>query len=98
MPTVIEWSDDSDDEVPSPPKRSRRSSFGGRQSGGKPSKKQKKRRPFTDEEKEAIRVGVREFGKGNWALIRLNSDGVLMSRTSVNIKDAYRTMENRGEV
>lgn len=99
-PTVIEWSDsgDDDDEVPSPSKRSRRSSFGGRQSGGKPGKKQKKRRPFTDEEKEAIRAGVREFGKGKWAEIRLNSDGILMSRTTVNIKDAYRTMENRGEV
>ena len=87
-----EYLDSSDDEMPFPAKRSRSSSFQRRrQPSGKPRKKQKSRRPFTNEEKEAIRAGVDEFGKGNWALIRECSNGVLLSRTNVNIKDAYRT-------
>lgn len=95
-PTVIEWSESDDDEVllrPPP----RRSSSAGNRRRSSPKKPQKRRR-FTDEEKEAIREGVRLYGAGNWAVIRLNSNGILMSRTGVNIKDAYRTMKNKGEI
>jgi len=98
-PTVIEWSESEDDEVPPPT----RVSIGRRRSGEMPRgikkpKAPKKRRPFTDEEKEAIRAGVYRFGVGNWKWIRINSDRVLLSRTNVNIKDCYRNMKNRGEI
>lgn len=81
-PTVIEWSDSEDDEVPTMPKRPAHSSV---DLTTKP-KAPRKRRRFSDEEKEAIRAGVHRYGAGQWALIRQNSNGVLLSRTNVNIK------------
>jgi hypothetical protein len=81
--SVIGWSSESEDE-PSP-KRPRKS------------RKVHKRRRFTEEEMEAIRAGVRRFGEGKWTYIRINSGGVLLSRTNVNIKDCYRNMVKRGE-
>jgi hypothetical protein len=97
--TVIEWSSESEGDVAPPAKRARSSSAGRRSLSDMPRgvKKPKKRRPFTDEEKEAIRAGVQRFGEGRWALIRLNSDGILLSRTNVNIKDCYRNMLKRNE-
>lgn len=58
-----------------------------------------KRRPFTQEEEQAIRDGVRRLGVGKWALILDNSDGVLDSRTGTNIKDRYyRNMLKNGDI
>lgn len=92
--SVVGWSSESDDEPCLPKKRPRK-----RKSEAPPrrSQKLKKKRKFTEEEMEAIRAGVRRFKKGDWTTIRINSGGVLMHRTNVNIKDCYRNMEKRGE-
>lgn len=44
------------------------------------------RRRFTDEEKRAIREGVRVFGKGHWAVIKDKYSIILNDRTSGQIK------------
>lgn len=105
-PTVIEWSGSEDDDIPlpppPPPKRARyrggSTSGGRRRSSGGTRKKYPGRRFFTTEEKLAIKRGVERFGVGQWVTIRINSDGILMSRTGTQIKDCYRTMLKRGEI
>ena len=57
-----------------------------------------KRKKFTEEEKGAIKLGVQRFGFGRWAQIKEYYAEELMDRTSVNIKDCYRTMQRKGEV
>jgi hypothetical protein len=92
--SVVGWSSESEEE-PFPPKKHPQK----RKSQAQPLrfKKPKKRRKFTEVEMDAICAGVRRFGKGEWNTIRINSGGVLLSRTTVNIKDCYRNMEKRGE-
>ncbi len=46
----------------------------------------RQRRFFTEEEKQAIREGVRRFGKGHWATIKAEYAIILRNRTSVQIK------------
>jgi hypothetical protein len=92
--SVVGWSSESDDEPCLPKKRPRKRKS---EAPSRRSQKLKKKRNFTEEEMEAIRAGVRRFGKGDWTTIRINSGGVLMNRTNVNIKDCYRNMEKRGE-
>lgn len=58
----------------------------------------RKRRRFTEDEKTAIRQGVRNHGFGKWAAIKAEFSVVLRNRTSVNIKDCYRTMMKHNEV
>lgn len=58
----------------------------------------KKRKRWTDEEKEAVRQGIAEHGVGRWALIKSDWAMELRDRTSVQIKDCYRTMLKRGEL
>lgn len=62
-----------------------------------PPKKYKKRY-WTAIEKEAVKSGVETLGVGNWSRIKSMYGQILKNRTSVNIKDCYRTMRNRGEV
>jgi len=57
-----------------------------------------KRKKFTEEEKGAIKLGVERFGFGRWAQIKEYYAEELHDRTSVNIKDCYRTMQKKGEV
>lgn len=57
-----------------------------------------KRKKFTEEEKGAIKLGVQRFGFGKWAQIKEYYAEELKDRTSVNIKDCYRTMQRKGEV
>lgn len=52
---------------------------------------------FTTEETDAVRLGVALFGVGCWKDIQ-ESDSRLKHRTTVQIKDKYRTMVNRGEL
>ncbi|KAJ8373541.1 hypothetical protein SKAU_G00041210 [Synaphobranchus kaupii] len=55
-----------------------------------PKKPQEERKFWTEEEAEWIRQGVVKYGEGCWAKIR---DGFpFRGRTSVNIKDKWRTM------
>lgn len=58
----------------------------------------RKRRKFTEQEKVAIREGVRKFGFGKWSKIREEYGEILRQRTNVNIKDCYRTMMSKDEV
>jgi hypothetical protein len=57
----------------------------------------RKKMRFSQAEKEAIRQGVMKYGIGKWAQIRSGHAVTLLNRTSVNIKDCYRTMCKRGE-
>ena len=52
-----------------------------------------KKRRFTEEEKKAIKDGVNIFGVGKWADIKALYAVQLRHRTSVQIKDCYRTMQ-----
>jgi hypothetical protein len=58
----------------------------------------RKRRAFTEEEKDVIRGGVETFGIGHWAEIKAHYFVILRHRTSVQIKDCYRTMVKKNEV
>jgi len=62
------------------------------------SKSRRKRVPWTSSEKAAIREGVQQFSVGEWAIIKENYCTILGTRTSVQIKDQYRTMCKRGEL
>lgn len=57
--------------------------------------KKLKRIPYTQKEKNTLLLGVEQFGKGNWGLIRNRFASVfdMNSRTNVNLKDLYRTLE-----
>jgi hypothetical protein len=59
--------------------------------------KKQKRTKFTPDEEDAIREGVKRFGVGNWKYIKEN-DSRLDARTTVQIKDKYRTLLQKGEV
>jgi hypothetical protein len=63
--------------------------------GETPRKKRKvnrTRRKFTAKEKEAVINGVQKHGKGNWSAIKQDSNGVLASRSTIQIKDLHRTL------
>ena len=45
-----------------------------------------KRKPYSEEEKRAIREGVKKFGVGKWSAIKADYSIILRHRTSVNIK------------
>lgn len=62
----------------------------------KPDGSRKKMR-FSEAEKEAIRQGVLKFGVGKWAQTKAAHEVTLRNRTSVMIKDCYRTMCKKGE-
>mmetsp|Transcript_8402 Transcript_8402/g.18944 ORF Transcript_8402/g.18944 Transcript_8402/m.18944 type:complete len:1013 (+) Transcript_8402:439-3477(+) len=58
----------------------------------------RKRKKWTEEEKDAVREGVEAYGVGRWAVIKSEWAMALQDRTSVQIKDCYRTMLKRGEI
>jgi len=58
----------------------------------------KKRKRFTNEEKEAVKKGVEQYGPGDWKSIKQHYYGILHHRTPVQIKDCYRTMVKRGDL
>ena len=66
--------------------------------GNSQTKPYKGRRPWTDEEKNALRVGVDAKGVGSWAIIKDYQQDILKWRTSGQIKDCYRTMKRKGEI
>jgi hypothetical protein len=69
-------SDDNHNPSPSPASKRRKSQ----------EKKYEGRRRFTDEEKRAIKEGVREKGMGKWAEIKELYWATLQDRTSQQIK------------
>jgi len=65
--------------------------------GGNPPKKRVKssgspRRGFTEQEKQALIMGVQQHGVGNWSMIQKSSNGALSSRSTGQIKDLWRTI------
>jgi hypothetical protein len=58
----------------------------------------KERHYFSDEEIDAILSGVDKYGIGKWNMIKNDSEfaTILINRTSVNIKDKYRTLVKQG--
>jgi len=58
----------------------------------------RRRRRWTDEEKTAIKEGVRIHGVGHWVEIKKMYGEILRNRTSVQIKDCWRTMTKNNEV
>jgi hypothetical protein len=92
----VQWDDEEDENIT--------------EEGETPSKKIKlekiehkaRKRPekFTEEEKTAIKNGVNEYGESNWAKIKydIKYKEILNNRTSVQIKDAYRTMKKNNQV
>ncbi|CAB9518349.1 Myb-like DNA-binding domain [Seminavis robusta] len=58
----------------------------------------KQRRFYSSEEKQALREGINEHGVGKWKEILDDHSEVFQGRTSVNLKDLYRTMTKNGEI
>lgn len=54
-------------------------------------KSRRRRNPFTEEEKEAILKGYKKYGR-QWAKIKMKYEGILESRTNVDIKDCHRNL------
>ncbi|XP_048829224.1 telomeric repeat binding factor a [Brienomyrus brachyistius] len=82
--TKAEWSDE-ESLFGSPMRIGSRDSTSGDGSGGQILKKK-----WTVEESEWLKKGVAKYGEGNWAQIR--NSFPFVGRTSVNIKDRWRTM------
>lgn len=57
-----------------------------------------RRHPWTPEEVAALISGYEKYGMGKWARIKQEHGYVLRNRTSVQIKDKFRTMQRRGEL
>jgi len=56
----------------------------------------RRKKRWTEEEREAVIQGVRKFGPGSWSKIKNEYDRILADRSSVNIKDCYRTLVKQG--
>lgn len=57
-----------------------------------------KRLKWTDEEKTAVREGVRKYGVGKWKEIKAEYNAILRNRNPVQIKDCFRTMTKHDKV
>ena len=57
-----------------------------------------KRLKWTEEEKTAVKQGVKECGVGKWREIKYQYGKILRNRTPVQIKDCWRTMTKNNEV
>ncbi len=99
-------SSDDDEDIPSPSAKSRavpptpvpRIQPQSTRGVNVPRSAGKKRKRWTDEEKDIVRKGIRRHGVGHWAMIKSDWPMELRDRTSVQIKDCYRTMLKRGEL
>ncbi|KAL7557795.1 hypothetical protein ACA910_003840 [Epithemia clementina (nom. ined.)] len=60
--------------------------------------KVKRRFRWTEQEKNCVKIGVQKFGIGRWALIKKEYAQILRNRTSVQVKDCWRTMTKSGEI
>lgn len=53
------------------------------------------RKFWTEAESAYLVLGVKLYGKGNWSMIQSNFANKLKDRTQVQLKDRYRTLQNR---
>lgn len=104
--------DDDDEDIPDPPEDGTLlSDLPERAAAAKSSRKTPKKSPkrtqvksyagrrvWTDQEKRAVKEGIRHFGLGKWADIKGYYEVILQYRTSTQIKDCYRTMAKRNEL
>ena len=58
----------------------------------------RKRKAWSIFEANAVKAGVVKFGSGNWTRIKAEYEEILEDRTTVMIKDKWRTMLSNGEV
>jgi hypothetical protein len=58
----------------------------------------RRRRFWTEEETIAVKEGTKRHGIGKWAEIKAAYEYILRNRTSVQIKDKYRTMDRNNEL
>jgi hypothetical protein len=63
-----------------------------------PTGRVERRRFWTEEETIALKEGVRTLGTGRWANIKSDHEYILRNRTSVQIKDKWRTMKKNNEI
>ena len=56
-----------------------------------------RKRKFTDDEEQAIIEGVRLYGEGKWSQIKAFASSRLADRTTVQIKDKWRTIQSQGK-
>lgn len=98
-------SSDDDEDIPSPSAKSRAVSTPvpriqpqSTRGVNVPRSAGKKRKRWTDEEKDVVKQGIARYGVGRWAMIKSDWAMELRDRTSVQIKDCYRTMLKRGEL
>jgi hypothetical protein len=63
-----------------------------------PTGRVERRRFWTEEETIALKEGVRTLGTGRWADIKSDHQYILRNRTSVQIKDKWRTMKKNNEI
>lgn len=63
-------------------------------------KARKPRVLWSDVENEAVKKGIRKYGKSSWVKIQRDKQfsTVLRKRTNVNIKDQYKTLEKQGQI
>lgn len=53
------------------------------------------RKFWTESESAYLILGVKLYGKGNWSMIQSNFGNKLRDRSQVQLKDRYRTLQNR---
>lgn len=58
----------------------------------------KERRPYSDEEVNAIIAGVLKHGVGKWVEIKNDYPQILRNRSSVQVKDKYRTLKRKRQL
>lgn len=76
-------------------------SDGGRKSAASTPTSKRPSKPrvrWTEVEIKALHEGIEKHGIGRWAVIKADYPLELKNRTSVNIKDRYRTEVNRGTI
>ncbi|CAJ1961641.1 unnamed protein product [Cylindrotheca closterium] len=108
--TQMSFDDDDDEDIPDPSEDTLLSDLPERAAASTPKKSPKTspkrtqikqyagRRAWNDQEKNAIKQGIRELGTGKWAQIKERWKVTLQYRTSGQIKDCYRTMLRRNEL
>jgi len=62
-----------------------------------PNKNRRRRKKWTDEEVERLKDGVKRWGKGDWTNVKRDFFAS-SERTTVDLKDKWRGLENKGLV
>jgi hypothetical protein len=105
--TSLRFGDSDDEEMPEPDEHAVLSDLPirkGRVKNDFTSNRKKRtkayegRRIWSDDEKNAIKEGIKVIGVGKWADIKRRYSVLLGDRTGGQIKDCFRTMRKRNEL